>query len=123
MTKTSKKSSSHTIKRIIPTRRIMQRRHNTIIDKSDKKTRDLMLIPIVQQLYTQKLSYPNNKLPHQAIQRVYNDYKHHYPWLTLEMIKGRLKCLHRANKVSPTLPPNDQPNITKFYYSEYKYYS
>jgi hypothetical protein len=71
-----------------------------------------MLIPIIQKLYTKKLSYPNHKLPHQAIKLVYNDYKPHFPWLTLEMIKGRLKQLHHANKAISTAPPNDPPNIT-----------
>jgi hypothetical protein len=112
MSKNSNKRTPPSTRRRMARRTMLQTKNNTTVHDCNKKICDLMLIPIVQKLYSEKMSHPNHKLPHNAIQNVYNQYKVHFPCLTLEMLKGRLKRLHRFNKqcnVEPT--PNPTPTI------------
>jgi hypothetical protein len=84
----------------------LQNRNRFNVQNSDKKTHDLILVPLVEMLYNQKVSNVNNNLPPYAITNMYNTYKPLYPWLTKDMLKGRLKRLKKAN--SPTShKPND----------------
>jgi hypothetical protein len=78
---------------------------------TSKKTCDLMLKPLIQLLYNKKTSTTPHKLPHNEIMNMYNSYKPHYPWLTKNMLKGRLKRMY--NKLHPTNLPIDTPTDTK----------
>jgi hypothetical protein len=80
-----------------------------------KPTRDLLVDPIVQILFKKKLSSPNHILPRNFLTSMYTSYKLHFPWLTMAMLKGRLKRLYRSHKerslsLSPSPTPNSRDN-------------
>jgi hypothetical protein len=83
----------------------LRSRNRFNVQNTDKKTRDLILVPLVEMLYNQKVSNVNNNLPPYAITNMYNTYKPLYPWLTKDMLKGRLKRLKKAN-----IHTSDKPN-------------
>jgi hypothetical protein len=41
---------------------------------------------------------------------MYKTYKPHYPWLIVDMLKGRLKCLYRK-RYKPSNLPSETPTI------------
>jgi hypothetical protein len=80
-----------------------------------KKTRDLLLDPIIQTLIQKKNCSNNKRLPRGAVQKIFASYKAHFPWLTINMIKGRLKRLDsKLKQPNNTLhtTPSDSPNTT-----------
>jgi hypothetical protein len=79
-----------------------EKRYN--VKSSNKKTCNLMLVPLIKMLYRKNYSI-NNKLPLCAIANMYKAYRPHYPWLTKDMLKSRLKHLHKIN--NSTSKPND----------------
>jgi hypothetical protein len=55
------------------------------------KNLDLLLNPVVQILLHKKLQHKHHRLANGSIRNVYNTYKQHFPWLTINMLKGQLK--------------------------------
>jgi hypothetical protein len=75
-------------------------------NKCCKDTRDLVLKPIIEQLIKSKLSHPNLRLPQNHLKQVYQKYKAHFPWLTMDMLEGRLKRWSKSQQ-QPTNTPTD----------------
>jgi hypothetical protein len=69
-----------------------------------------MLIPLIEMLY-KKVSSLNHRLAHSEIMNMYKTYKPHYPWLAVDVLKGRLNCLYKK-RYKPSNLPNETPTIT-----------
>jgi hypothetical protein len=67
---------------------------DSIHDKTCIKNHDLILDPIVTTLIEKKKQSNTNQLPRGAVTKTLATYKPHFPCLTINMMKGRLK---RAN--------------------------
>jgi hypothetical protein len=69
-----------------------------------KKSRDLLLCPLVDLLVQKKIQDKNHRLPHNSIKKIHDDYSLCYPWLTMAMLKGRVKRAYKNH--TKNLPEN-----------------
>jgi hypothetical protein len=86
--------------------------HATTVSKEDRKKRDLLLTPIVELLFQQKMSDPDHKLPYDAISNVVKVYKRSYDWITKDMLKSRLRRKYAKHKASLNNIQNETASIT-----------
>jgi hypothetical protein len=79
-----------------------------------RQTRDLMIYPVIQLLLQKKLKSPNHILPRNHLKSTYISYKTHFPWLTIGILKGRLKRLYKIYKEkNPSLLPTSSNHIPR----------
>jgi hypothetical protein len=81
------------------------------VTKVEKEKRNLILSPLISCLISQKMSTSQKRLPRNAYTQIVEKYKVHYPWVTTDMLKQRVKraCSkltesHTASLTNPTLP-------------------
>jgi hypothetical protein len=77
-------------------------------NKCCKSARDLIVKPIIEQVIKSKLSHPNLRHPKNHLNEVFQKYKAHFPWLTMDMLKGRLKRWSKSQQ-QPINTPTDIP--------------
>jgi hypothetical protein len=57
----------------------------------ERKTRDLLLNPIIENLFIQKLASKQHRLPNDAISSIVSEYSVIHKWMTKDIIKSRLR--------------------------------
>jgi hypothetical protein len=61
------------------------------IPKEEKRKRDLLMKQMIENLLNKKMNAPNHRLPNKTVTKLVDEYSSSYPWLTEDVIKGRLK--------------------------------
>jgi hypothetical protein len=77
--------------------------------KEEKEKRNLILMPLVSCLMSQKTSSKTKRLPRNAYTQIVGKYKVHYPWMTTDMLKQRVK---RASSKLAKAPISPHTNPT-----------
>jgi hypothetical protein len=91
--------------------------------------RNLVVRPIVDSLFTKKISNINHRLNRDDYIKILEEYNPHFPWLTKDTLKQRIKCkYHRYKKknkqeesniiepttdTTPNTTPTDTPTCKK----------
>jgi hypothetical protein len=80
------------------------------ISALEKKKRELLLNPIIENLFIQKLASPKFKLPHDAISSIVSEYSVIHKWITKDILKSRLK--RKFKKYTDNQSQKSQQNDT-----------
>jgi hypothetical protein len=67
-----------------------------------KEKRDLVMAPIINNLLSLKLKHPHHRLPHSELKNIVEIYQPHFQWLTLSLLKGRLRRKYAKFKHNQT---------------------
>jgi hypothetical protein len=91
----------------------------TKLSPEEIEKRNLLLEPLVDSLFTQKLKNKNSRLSRGEYLKTINQYNKHYKWITVDMLKQRLKRrtqkhkLEREREKSTSIATNATQTINK----------